>query len=795
MEAPPRAPTGTTSRFSYAGLKSVAGPFLICGTVLLVLHAYVFQGLISIGHPDLLQFWFPTWCYLGKSLAAGHVPAWNPHVMGGVPFAADPQSGWGYVPAMALFSALPCGLAIRWFIVLQPILGGLGLYAFLRSESVSRAGATVGGLALALGVAGSGFSDYMPFAGMFAWSALLLAATSRLLRSSSWPGRLGWLAAASLAWGQVAAAHLSQGLLIGTAALLFFAAARLVADVRTHARSSAQALGLASLLVAALPLVNMAILLPRLSYLAETSISHGFRTLQILIAELSGRAIPPPRIGGYEPTFPLSFNAPGGFYLGPIALGLVFAGWRVRRLRPLCLSFALYAVGSYLAGLHIVVKRIAPAIRGGVMQSLYSHAQNRLSWGLVLALPVLAAVGLDAWREGAGPETRIAMIGPAVLAWLIAPLALGLHRQSSLMLAAEAVVAAVVLGLVALRPSGVALLPLLLAAELSVNGLTVGGGPLWAGPQLTRPSRIGAFQPGDSPHTTAADYQRPGAIVQAIWSGRRGRYLSVDPSLWASGALRWAPRNWPFMSTQRSMLFGIEEAQGYNPTQSMRYWTFLRGVQHAPIPYTAAFFVRPEQLALNLLQVAYIIQPSGDLPAVRGSTPAAVEGPFTLYLLPDPFPRASVVTFWTVVGSAERARSRILQRGFDPSTSVVLEEDPGLRASGEGSNASARYVPQGDQAEKVYVKTMAPALVLVRNVYDRNWHASVDGRMAAVLAADSLIEAVPVGAGRHVITLTYDDPAIRWGLIGSILSLMAILLAAGLLLALERQSRRDWAKP
>src|SRR5206468_4013185 len=106
------------------------------------------------------------------SLAAGHVPLWNPDVMGGIPFAADPQSGWLYLPPMALFGALPCHVAIRWFIVLQPLLAGLGTYWFLASEGVSRPAATVGGLALALPVAGSIYLLSLPFAGTFAWTAL-----------------------------------------------------------------------------------------------------------------------------------------------------------------------------------------------------------------------------------------------------------------------------------------------------------------------------------------------------------------------------------------------------------------------------------------------------------------------------------------------------------------------------------------------------------------------------------------------------------------------------------------------
>src|SRR5207302_1745165 len=123
-------------------------PVLIIVSVLVVLRLFAFRDLMSHQYPDVLPFWFPTYCFLGKTLAAGHLAGWNPHVMGGTPFAPDPQSGWMYATPMALFSALPCHVAIRWFIVAQPLLMGLGLYGFCRSEGLPRAAATVGGLTL-----------------------------------------------------------------------------------------------------------------------------------------------------------------------------------------------------------------------------------------------------------------------------------------------------------------------------------------------------------------------------------------------------------------------------------------------------------------------------------------------------------------------------------------------------------------------------------------------------------------------------------------------------------------------
>src|SRR5439155_655544 len=103
---------------------AVAGPFLIVGAVLVVLHDFAFGGRITFAQADVAAYWLPTYCHLGRSLAAGHIAAWNPFSLGGTPFAADPQSGWMYLPVMVLFPLFRCDLAIRLYIVLLPILGG-----------------------------------------------------------------------------------------------------------------------------------------------------------------------------------------------------------------------------------------------------------------------------------------------------------------------------------------------------------------------------------------------------------------------------------------------------------------------------------------------------------------------------------------------------------------------------------------------------------------------------------------------------------------------------------------------
>src|SRR5437868_3049609 len=53
----------------------LAGPALIVGSVLVVLHSFAFGGRLTLQHVDILSQWLPTYCFLGKSLAAGHIPA------------------------------------------------------------------------------------------------------------------------------------------------------------------------------------------------------------------------------------------------------------------------------------------------------------------------------------------------------------------------------------------------------------------------------------------------------------------------------------------------------------------------------------------------------------------------------------------------------------------------------------------------------------------------------------------------------------------------------------------------
>ena len=213
-----------------------AGPLLITAAVLVAMSRTLL-GRIPSG--DALTLWIPLWTYLGRALHAGHLPLWQVNLMSGAPFAADAQSGWGYYEPMVLFTFLSPSHAMRAMLILQPLTAGLALYWFLRSERLPRFAACCGGLALALAVTQSSLVAALPFSGSLAWTAVTLGCCSRLLAAGSWARRTVWMVPATIAWGQIAAAHAGLGTLMGSITIVTYLAFRVAGLVRSKRWSQA----------------------------------------------------------------------------------------------------------------------------------------------------------------------------------------------------------------------------------------------------------------------------------------------------------------------------------------------------------------------------------------------------------------------------------------------------------------------------------------------------------------------------------------------------------------------------
>lgn len=96
---------------------------------------------------DIVITHYPNAIFLLRSIEEWHtIPLWNPTILSGYPFFADPLSGlWYPFGWFALLFPLPLGF--NWMIILHLLWFGLGMYAWLRTEGLAHKAALWGALA------------------------------------------------------------------------------------------------------------------------------------------------------------------------------------------------------------------------------------------------------------------------------------------------------------------------------------------------------------------------------------------------------------------------------------------------------------------------------------------------------------------------------------------------------------------------------------------------------------------------------------------------------------------------
>jgi hypothetical protein len=773
----------------------VAGPALIALCVIFALRGFVFSRLLTNQHPDILAFWLPRFSFLGRSIAAGHVPLWNPYEMTGTRFAADPQSGWLYGAPMVLFSTLSPGSAMRALIVLNPLLAGIGLYWFLRKEGLPEVAATAGGLALAMPMATSIVALSLPFAGAIAWTSLVLVGASGYRRATGSARRRAWLGIAALSWSQVATAHMSHGLAICTVLAGAYLIAGLISDARSGTTGWGRGAVPVGIFVAFLPLASLAVLIPHIDMIRSSSLHSGYGALaNERVVGIQDSAI---KAGGVWSAWPLAIGSSPGAFVGAVTALSVPLALRSRRHRPLVWAFGSVSVITYLLTLNVLIA--AGWFRALVLRfpygDVYLHNPGRLRYVWMVAVPVLAAVGLASLLERR-PEapTMRRWLGVGAFAFLVAPLAAGGHLVRFAPLAAGTVLA-VPLFLAVSRGRRWAPLALVGVLTLELIGSAVYAQAYQGGTVFT------GLETGDHPALVPqvlrwptvdeGEFLRPTSFVKILRTTQE-RYLTwVQPAAdFEKGYLfSQQPTDWPALAMERGTLFGINDVLGYNPVQLPRYWSYIRATNRLSVFYNASVISEPTPSNVRLLGARYLIVAVGQhMP--RGVVAPVVARSFG-YELREVLgwePRVSVVPTWRVVAGPLAALHVVARPGFDPSRRVVLEHDAGLSPQPQTSPGTATYAEQNPENVDLSVEASGPSIVLIRNAVDRGWSATVDGRSAPVLPADGFLQSVTVGAGRHDVRLTYRDPAIGRGLAASAIVWAMWAVAFGP--ALRRTARR-----
>jgi hypothetical protein len=169
-------------------------------------------------------------------------------------------------------------------------------------------------------------------------------------------------------------------------------------------------------------------------------------------------------------------------------------------------------------------------------------------------------------------------------------------------------------------------------------------------------------------------------------------------------------------------------------------------------------------------------------------------------------PRAFIVHEAEVIPSEEAVLQRLLGSDFDPSRTVILEENPvsnpgqtsappkpdqkqGERAASAGSRTGQQgiYLPvllrswppgpvitdYSPHQAVIEADLQEAGFLVLSDAYYPGWTASVDGQESKIYQADYLFRAVPLTRGKHTVEFQYSPPSFRTGL--------AVTLTAGAL--------------
>jgi hypothetical protein len=716
-------------------------------------HLFAPETLISL---DSASQYYPWYAYLGESLRAGHIPGWNAAAFSGTPFAANPLSGWTYVPAMLLFALLPLAGAIRVYLIFHAFLAAGGAYILGRVLGLGRAGALLASVAYA----NTGYLQVQnvrsnPFASVYAWLPFALVGCELAIRSTGWQRRVVWWALAALAMSQIVAIWPGQGayysaMLVGG----YIAYRTLLNPPHPEARPVARALqlvmhGAAVFLVAAA--LDAAGILPRLEFNALSNLAGGYTGDEA-------------SVGGLNPREWLLVAVPGYWYAGITVLALsIMAAF----LRPVTLPrnigfFGFTSIGALLISgrvetpLHWLLYHLLPGFAG-----LHPHAPERIM--------------------------TVAYLGPALVAGAV----LTALEQRDWSLRSRQLPARI-------RTFAPGLVVLVVLADLTLGGVKGRADvsltdPLNGADKLVAVNLTTYFQP---------DAAARRLQLQVESDGMPSRYIGYAPYL--ADGLAW-PYTTRFMDPataalevdNRALWLGLQDAQGYDASQLQRYDTYLAWLNGRTQNYHDAevFWAGLRSPLLDLLNVRYVIVPSSthlDVSDAAGLPrfQKTVYSDARVRILENSsaFARAWIV-HTALQASATDALAAIDSGRVQARSTAILEEAaPVLGVPLEPDADRADITDDEPDRMAIATSTTAPGLLLLSELYYPAWHAYVDDQRVPVYVADGALRAVGVPAGDHHVELRFESQAL---LVGCSISVATIVVMATLLAVSRFASRRS----
>jgi hypothetical protein len=718
------------------------------------------QPVADIG--DTIDYFYPFNLFSAQQIREGTIPLWNPFVMSGMPFQAEPQTALFY-PLHALYYLLSTPTAWSLALILRMWLTAMFMTLLMRSIGATKTGAIISGVAFAFG----GFVVAWQGAVMgdaVIWLPLICYSVHRLQLDASRRS----LALAAFAFAMpVLAGHPETAIhlaLTGVVAALLLSAFPAASDRRFNKRFLGL-FGLAGLIAVALSAVQ---LLPTLEWVQQSGRSvnevWGGRLLgQQALGLLSRDALRGPNSAGI-----LVPNAMG--YVGMLTLLAAALSALHRSTR-----YVIWFAGLVVVGV-VVAFGVEPV--GSVINQtpiLKSLKNERLILLIDFGLAALAGLGISMLQEETANRS-----GPRrVLPWFLASAAftvamLGIRQ---LQMATQFKVE------VMRRPSFSR--TLLIAALILV---------VW---KLIRTQRarlfpfvacallifdLGSFAYGYTAFTRRDEMFPPAPALQFLQERS------------AEEAFRMAPIGLT-QPLNSGVAYGLESVAGFEaavPPALQRFSLDLTEGYPAQLMLVGKKVLSTPDRRFDMLNTKYLV--------LTTSTPE-----YEMFLqhpqrFVEVFKRASIAIFENktalprafIVG-AEGIRlirneteqiAALKDPNFDPLREVVVESLPLELREFQPKEEFTGRVDIANRTVNSYdfrVEASGPAIVVVSQNFYPGWKAIVNGNAVSVFPANHALTGIAVPAGSYEMRFEFQSPRLKLGALISLISLvlLGLLLCSG----------------
>jgi hypothetical protein len=213
------------------------------------------------------------------------------------------------------------------------------------------------------------------------------------------------------------------------------------------------------------------------------------------------------------------------------------------------------------------------------------------------------------------------------------------------------------------------------------------------------------------------------------------------------------------------------------------------------VPVSITVRAMPPQGELIVRGLSLVDERTGSFQALvlsdRGRFRLVHSGDVKIYENLDVLPRAFLVHEAVVAGDDDEALALMRTESFDPGGQIVLAEGVpmSLEAPREASSSTVRATQYAPERIEIEVDSESPGYLVLTDAWYPGWEVTVDEERVPIRRANLLFRAVPVKAGSHRIVFAFRPASLRGGAVASLVGLLSLVLFAGGLSRLLRDTR------